>query len=259
MAYVTDNDDELYYEDSGAGADVVIFVPGFGGVGSFWEAQRAHFRSSHRILTIDHRGSGSSSKSRSEYSIRQMAQDVVAVMDHAGVSRATIVGHSTGGAIAQFMAANWPGRVLKLVLSSTWCRPGNYFRRMFEFRRSLLERGDVDGYRKAGIFFQYQPEFSETHDQLFDSNEQLDIDHLIRRIDAVLDSDIRALAAAIKTPTLIVATRDDHLVPQFLSDEVARTITGSDYKVLESGGHFHPKTEANQFNAAISAFLQSAA
>src|SRR5882757_608987 len=135
MAYVTESGVDLYYEDSGTGADVVIFVPGFDGVGSFWDPQRAHFRSSHRVLTVDHRGIGSSSKTRSEYSIRQMASDVIAVMDHAGVLRATIVGHSTGGAIAQFIAAKWPERVLKLVLSSTWCRPGNYLRRVFEFRR----------------------------------------------------------------------------------------------------------------------------
>jgi aminoacrylate hydrolase len=255
MAYVEDGDASLYYEDSGGTADAVIFVPGFGGVGSFWNGQREYFRSTLRVLTVDHRGSGSSSKTNDNYSIEQMARDVILVMDHAEISKANIVGHSTGGVIAQYIAATWPDRVSKLVLSSTWCRPGRYFCRVFQFRRSLLQRGDVDGYHKAGVFFQYQPEFLEDNDDMFESKGGIDVDNLIRRIDAVLDSDIQSLSKTIKSPTLIVAAEDDHLVPRFLSDDVARIIEGSTYKALRSGGHFHPKTKASQFNSVISMFF----
>ncbi|SNT31874.1 aminoacrylate hydrolase [Tardiphaga sp. OK246] len=255
MPYADNNGFSLFYDDNEAGSNPLIFVPGFGGVGSFWKAQQKEFSTRNRVILVDHRGTGSSSKQQSEYSIEQMGQDVIAVMDHAGIAQATIVGHSTGGAIAQLIGTKWPTRVNKLVLSSTWCRPGNYFRRVFEFRRSLLVLGDLDGYHKAGIVFRYQPEFVETNDHLWEVSGPVDIDITIRRINAVLDSDQFDQSASLRQPTLIVATKDDLLVPKFLSDELASVIKGSNYIALESGGHFHPETRSNAFNNAIRSFV----
>ena len=253
MPYAGDND--LYYEDSGHGP-ALVFSPGFGGVGSFWKQQVEVFSRSHRVIAIDQRGAGASARTRGAYSIGQMTDDVRSVMDHAGIDVATLVGHSTGGAIAQTLAVEQPTRVAALVLSSTWCAPGNYFRRVFEFRRSLLELGATELFHKAGVFFRYPPDYAEAHDASFDGGGAVDIDITIARIDAILNADMSAISPRIAAPTLVLAARDDTLIPQYMSDELAERIPGADYIVLDRGGHFLPETRGEDYNAALAGFFR---
>jgi aminoacrylate hydrolase len=246
----------LFYEDVGEGHPI-FFIPGFGGVGSFWRSQVAFFKSRFRIITIDQRGAGASALSREDYSLDQMTEDVRIVMDAAGIETAVLVGHSTGGAIAQTLAVQDPARVSGMLLSSTWCKPGNYFRRVFEFRRSLLERGETALFHQAGIFFRYPPAYAETHDAAFDNAGAVDVDITIARINAILQADLSPIIERIDVPTLVVAAGDDCLIPQYMSDEVAQRIAHAKYAVLDRGGHFLPETRSEDYNALLDDFLNS--
>ena len=246
--------DALYYEDVGDGHPI-FFIPGFGGVGSFWRNQIDFFKRRFRIITIDQRGAGSSARSRQEYSLDQMTEDVQTVMDTAMIDRAILVGHSTGGIIAQTLAVWTPDRVAGMLLSSTWCKPGNYFRRVFEFRRSLLEIGEIDLFHKAGIFFRYPPHYAETHDSAFENGGAVDVEITIARINAILEADLTLAANRIDVPTLVVAARDDCLIPQYMSDEVAARIPDSKYVVMDQGGHFLPETRSDDYNSLLDDFI----
>lgn len=246
--------DALYYEDVGNGYPI-IFIPGFGGVGSFWRNQVEFFKRRFRVITIDQRGAGASARSRQEYSLAQMSDDVRAVMDAAGLDRAVLVGHSTGGAIAQSLAVEIPHRISGMLISSTWCKPGNYFRRVFEYRRSLLEIGATDMFHKAGVFFRYPPSYAEAHDAAFDSGGAVDVEITIARINAILQADLSLVSGRVNVPTLVVAARDDCLIPQFMSDEVAQRIPQSKYVVLDNGGHFLPETCSADYNALLEDFV----
>ncbi|MCG6205232.1 alpha/beta hydrolase [Rhodopseudomonas sp. HC1] len=254
MPYAGDND-SLYYEDSGHGP-AIVFIPGFGGVGSFWKRQVEFFSRSYRVIAIDQRGAGFSARTRKPYSIGQMTDDVRIVLDSAGIDIATLVGHSTGGAIAQTLAVESPTRVAALVLSSTWCTPGNYFRRVFEFRRSLLELGATDLFHKAGVFFRYPPDYAEVHDASFDGGGAVDVDITISRIDAILNADMSAISPRVAVPTLVLAARDDTLIPKYMSDQLAKRIPGADYIVLDRGGHFLPETRGDDYNGALAGFFR---
>jgi aminoacrylate hydrolase len=254
MPYASVAEGALYYEDVGEG-EAVVFIPGFGGLASFWAPQIEYFRRMFRVIAVDHRGTGASLKTRGRYSLTQMSEDVLAVLDAAGLSRASLVGHSTGGAIAQVLAATAAERVAKVVLSSTWCHPGNYFRRLFEFRKALLERGDLDGFHKAGIFFRYEPAYAEAHDEVFEYRGGVDVEITISRINAILDADLTPYVAGIQVPALVMAVADDILVPKFLTDDVARLVPGAEYTVLPTGGHFYPETRSAEFNEAVERFL----
>ena len=72
-----------------------------------------------QVITIDNRGIGASDTAPGHYSTRMMADDVLAVLDHAGIQRASLVGTSLGGMIAQELALAHPERVDKLVLVAT--------------------------------------------------------------------------------------------------------------------------------------------
>lgn len=81
------------------------------------------------------------------------------------------------------------------------------------------------------------------------------MDITIKRINAVLDSNVFDQAKNLLHRTLVLATNDDLLVPRFLSDELAATIPNSEYIVLKEGGHFHPETNSREFNQVIVDFL----
>jgi len=255
MAFAGPND-ELFYEETGEGYPV-LFIPGFGGVGSFWKRQVAYFSRHYRTVTFDHRGTGKSARSRIIYSIDQMEEDARFVMDAAGIERAVIVGHSTGGAIAQKLAACCPDRVAGAVLSCTWLRPGDYFRRVFRFRRSLLAKGEQSLYHQAGIFFLYPPSYLEGRGDLFDGERVIDAEITLARIEAVLQADLSAYSGSIRVPTLVVAARDDSLVPNYMSIELARCISDAKYVELDLGGHFLPETASEQYNQLIEDFLKN--
>jgi pimeloyl-ACP methyl ester carboxylesterase len=72
-----------------------------------------------RVVLIDNRGVGESDEPEGPYAVTQMAADVVAVLDHAGIERTNLFGVSLGGYIAQELALTYPARIAKLVLAST--------------------------------------------------------------------------------------------------------------------------------------------
>ncbi len=107
---------DIYYEEAGQGPDLLL-VPGLSGLGAFWTHQVEEFKRDFRVITHDHRGAGQSTHSRIRYSVEQMADDVLRLMDRLGIAAAHLVGHSTGGAIGQVIAQDHPGRLQSLVLS----------------------------------------------------------------------------------------------------------------------------------------------
>jgi pimeloyl-ACP methyl ester carboxylesterase len=101
----------------------VVLVQGLGLSSRFWfdvpELLASEPAVPRYVLAVDNRGTGGSDKPRRLWTMGTMADDVVAVLDHAGVQEAFIVGISMGGMIAQHVALRHPSRVRGLVLFAT--------------------------------------------------------------------------------------------------------------------------------------------
>jgi len=165
MATVSIGDAELYYEDTGRG-EPLLLVPGLSGRGSFWTNQVADFSRDFRVVVHDHRGTARSTHSRIRYSVEQMADDVLRLMDALGIEAAHLVGHSTGGAIGQVLAIEHPRRLRSLVLSATWAGPDPYFLRLFESRKGVLLSQGVEAYVRASALFMSPPAWISANDAL---------------------------------------------------------------------------------------------
>lgn len=121
MAYATAGDGvRLYYEEAGGGTPIV-FVHEFGGSYWSWEPQMGFFSRRHRCVTFAARGYAPSDipESVDAYSQAQAADDIVHVMDAAGIDKAHIVGLSMGGFACLHAAIRHPGRVLSVVAAGT--------------------------------------------------------------------------------------------------------------------------------------------
>jgi len=108
----------LAYDVRGRGSPLVL-IQGVG-VGRWgWEPVADRLARRFQVITIDNRGIGASDAPPGHYSTRMLADDVLAVLDHAGIQRASVVGTSLGGMIAQELALAHPERVERLVLVAT--------------------------------------------------------------------------------------------------------------------------------------------
>jgi pimeloyl-ACP methyl ester carboxylesterase len=109
---------KIAHETRGAGEPLVL-VHGLAydraGWGRFPDLLAEHFR----VVLIDNRGVGESDAPPGPYTVSEMAEDVVGVLDELGIDRTNLFGVSLGGYIAQELTLTHPGRVEKLVLCST--------------------------------------------------------------------------------------------------------------------------------------------
>ncbi len=253
---------DLYYEEAGQGP-ALLLVPGLSGLGSFWVHQVAEFKRDFRVIVHDHRGAGQSTHSRIRYSVEQMANDVLRLMDRLGVASAHLVGHSTGGAIGQVLAQDHPGRLQSLVLSATWAGHDPFFRRLFESRKEILTTLGVEAYLRSSVLFLAPPWWVSKNDAAITEMHRgtaasaAPVEIMASRIDAIVAFDRRARLSEIRTPTLVVVAQDDMVTPRFYSDELAEKIAGAKLVVLEGGGHFAPQVAPGPYNAAVGAFLRA--
>ncbi len=124
MPLASVNDVELYYESRGVGAPVVV-VGGLGLDVSEMTGLTEPLAHRFRVLAVDNRGVGRSSKPPGPYSIDQMADDLAALLDAIGVTRTHVLGISMGGRIAMSLALRRPELVDRLVLVPTAPRAGD--------------------------------------------------------------------------------------------------------------------------------------
>ena len=260
MPVIPITDAALNVEQHGSGP-ALLLIAGLGGRLQFWHRQVAAFARHFRVVLHDHRGTGGSTRSVIAYSIRQMADDVLALMDALNIDRAHLVGHSTGGAIAQLLALDHPDRVGRIVLSATWPGPDAYFKALFDLRLQILTAAGPAAYLGDGILRAFPPAWLQTHAGVIAATEHErlaafpGVEIEARRIAAVQAHDLRARLGAIAKPTLVVCAEDDAITPLPFSREVAALIPGARLATLPMGGHFAPQVDPDGYNRTVLRFL----
>lgn len=260
MPRISIGDCHLSYERHGAGFPV-LFVSGLNGYGSYWRDQVPSFAKTFEVVLHDHRGVGQSDHSRIAYTVERMADDVIRLMDALGIDKAHVVGHSTGGAIAQVLALEHPERLASMVIAASWTKADAYFRRLFTLRKEILTRLGPATYLQAATLLLYAPYWiARNNEKLRQLEAQMVTtfsppEIVISRIDAILAFDRTAELHRIRTPTLIVAAQDDVVTPAYFSEELARLIPGAEVKFFPQGGHCFTQVMARDFNQAVLPFL----
>ncbi len=119
--YTTDADPLVHYvrvdadSPSGAPESALMLVHGFPQSWRAWRASARLLGQSHTLLIPDLRGFGDSARPLTGYGTTQGGQDLLAVLDHSGIERVTLVGHDLGAVVSYFFAAEHPERVERLV------------------------------------------------------------------------------------------------------------------------------------------------
>jgi len=250
----------LHYETHGSGPPLLL-VPGLGGVATFWQRHVPALARDFTVVLHDHRGCGRSGPSDVAYSVGQMADDVLQLMDALGIARAHLVGHSTGGAIGQTIALDAPERIDRLVLSATWTRADGYFRRLFATRAQGMERLGRGYYGQLGNLVLYPPWWLSRHAEELEAAQAASPvppteDRIVlARIAAILAFDRSGEVEGIRHRTLVSAARDDAVTPSYYSEELARRIPGARLSLMPTGGHFYNHCFQAEFELLVAGFL----
>lgn len=232
----------LYYEVNGHGDDVLVLIAGQSNNHHWWDAPRQDFDTGFRTVVFDHRGTGRSDKPREGYSTRVFAQDVLAILDDLGVGRAHVYGTSMGGRVAQWLAADHPSRVDRLVLGCTSPGLPHGVERSAGIRRALAQR-DRGAAHRVLLDLMYTPGWLATHEGPFHTTGDPDMPaHALRgHFFASKHHDGWDACARITARTLVLHGGDDvfnpvanaPLLAQRIPDARARIIPGARHAYFE--------------------------
>lgn len=251
---------ELHYDRVGSGP-ALFLVAGLGGDGRFWDSHVTELARHFTVVVHDHRGTARSSLSRIEYSVAQMTDDALQLIDGLGFDKIHWCGHSTGGAMGQVLAIEHPARIDRLVLSATWAKTDAFFRRLFEARaQTLRELGPV-AYTKSSALVLHMPSWVRDHDADLAAaearaNETIPVPEIVlSRIAAIVAHDRRDQLQKVQARTLAICARDDMVTPLYFTEELVRSIPNARSYVLADGGHFYPNVHGAEFRRVMTSFL----
>jgi aminoacrylate hydrolase len=257
-------EDTLHYAVAGRSdaAAPVLLSSGLGGLAAYWGPQRPVLDAAYRVITYDQRGTGANPDNLpQEYGISDMADDVAAIMADAACGPVHFVGHALGGLIGLDLALRHPEKLASLVLINTWAKLDPHTAHCFDVRTAILRDSGPRAYVAAQAIFLHPAPYLSGQAERLRREEDAAVVHfqgvetLTRRIAALRAFDIVAHLPRITMPTLILAARDDMLVPWTCSQILADGIPSARLVTFDYGGHANNVTDPESFNAVLLASL----
>ena len=247
----------IHYEVDGEGEPLVL-IAGTAFDLSFWDDLLPELRG-FRVLRLDNRGAGLSDAPDEAFSIEQMADDVAAVMDAAGMPRAHVHGNSMGGLIAQELAIRYPERVLSLVLGATYAGGPPLSRAVRALPLLLSGKSSEDLIRGTAPFLSATP--IPATDNRFPGHTLAPRDKrgLRRQLSAQLRySSLRRLHT-IRQPTLVLHGEKDRLISPLNARRMTRRIPGARLRLIAGAGHMYLHDRPKESRDLLLDFLMEVA
>lgn len=268
MPIASVNGVDLCYRVQGKGAPLLLIM-GLGGPQQSWFFQVRAFQRHYQVITFDNRGVGRTDDRGEPFTVRTMAEDAVALLDHLSIERAHVLGYSLGGIVAQMVAAVHPERVKKLILVSTTPVGLGRDEATPEMLATLgREEGATEtdpaeiplenlmpqvvdlAFRKRGYRLLLRPMV-----RLFFAPSMLA--GLRRQLAAVSAASTYDLLHLIQASTLVLTGTEDRVVSPEGSITLAQRISNARLVLVEGGSHGFAIEISGRFNREVLAFLGS--
>jgi pimeloyl-ACP methyl ester carboxylesterase len=230
-----------------------------------WKEQVNGIGSIYRVIAPDLRGHGDSPAPEGDYTIDEMADDVIELLDDLHLSGPVVVGGlSMGGYVALSLLAHYPDRVRALMLMDTRAAADTpeAAEKREEVARAVLAAGDPGPVVEAmtpRLFAKFtleqRPEKVEVMRELMQRNTVRGIVGALRAMASRPDR--RADLTAIRVPTLVLVGEEDVVTPPVEAQELAEAIAGARLEVIPESGHLAPYENRSIANAVILRFLDA--
>ncbi|MGY4533705.1 aminoacrylate hydrolase [Pseudomonas sp. TE3786] len=255
----------MHYEIHGnpGASQTLVLCSGLGGSAGYWTPHLPALSETLRVISYDQRGTGRSPAALAEgYSIADMADELLALLERLDVQRCAFIGHALGGLVGLQIALQRPELLQRLLLINAWAAPNAHSARCFETRIQLLKHCGAAAYVAAQPLFLYPPTWIVANGERLEADLAHALAHFpgeantLARIAALRAFDISARLGEIRVPTLVMASRDDSLVPWTQSLQLAEGLADARLEVLDFGGHACNLTEQAAFETSVLDFLQ---
>lgn len=240
MKFVKANGLVIHYLDQGQrdGAPIV-FINALGCDLRIWTEVAEILAPDFRVITYDKRGHGLSESGPDKCEMADYAADLMGLLDSVGAGRATIVGLSIGGVIAQQFYRQRPDRAAAFVLCDTAAKIGTD--ESWDQRIAQVERGGVEevadsvlkGWFTADFRARRSAEFTGIRAMLTRTPRQ----GYLAACGALKRADLRPYAGRTGAPSLCLVGDEDGSTPIALVKETAALIAGSRFEIIEGAGH----------------------
>lgn len=262
------DDIDITYKIFGTGPPILL-INGFGGTMDYWPASFLdQLSSSHTVIIFDNRGIGNTTNGIKKLTIKQFAEDTAGLLDALKIKRTDVMGSSMGGKIAQELILQYPDKVGKLVLASTYCGYDKSVPKYDKDTQSLLRRALTNSTFLASpegskllAYLTFPEEYLKQKENVLSNIlnyisaliEYLKQDKSVPENEKVPVIDSEALQRQLKAdqtwdgvceklerinhPTLIITGNEDIVVPSAYSSILKEKIPGATLVEIEGAGH----------------------
>ena len=255
----------ISYEEYGQGEPLILLM-GLGAPGSKWMPHIRAYEKHFHVYALDNRGAGLSDKpEKDSYTIREMAEDTIGLMDALNIPSAHFNGISMGGESAQYIAIHYPQRVRSLVLTNTAPNCCVSFRRAIEILRDACGKLDPVTSTRLTQWMIFAQPFQETDEAYMLNAEKEDAANpnpmpayaFKAQCNAILGFDVLEQLPQIQAPTLIAAGDKDLFSPVWVAERMHAKIPNSQLYMAKDGGHVQHWEQLEAYNKVTLDFLLS--
>jgi 3-oxoadipate enol-lactonase len=222
---------------------------------AMWEPQMPALTKLFRVIRYDRRGHGKSGMN-GPTSMERYGKDVLAILDDLNIDKVHWCGLSMGGMVGQWLGANAPERFNKIILANTSCYypdPTNWHNRIKAVREGGLKAvadAVIGGWLTAD-FREREPETTAKMKAMLIASP---VEGYLAACEALSTLDQRALLPKIKSPTLVIAGRQDNATPVAAGELIRGNIPGASMTLLDAA-HISNVEQPYAFTDAVVGFL----
>ena len=250
-AYSTIRDTHIRYDVQGSGPTVVM-IHGFASSLGVWEQMMPTLTKNYRVIRMDLKGFGWSSRPKGDYSPQEQSAIVWKLLEEIGVDDFMLVAHSWGSSVALNMALEQPKRIHKIALYDAWVYD--------EQLTSFFIWARNPGFGETLFTMWYKERADDRMSAAFYDVDRYVTQEFVDHVYSVLDRPGTVAAALeavrgqhyetiqhrykdINIPTLLLWGKQDNVTPLWVGEKLASELPQSQLKTYGSCGHF-PMIEA---------------
>jgi len=241
-----------------ANAPVLMMCNSLGTDLHMWDLQAPTFAQHFRLVRYDRRGHGKSAVPNGPYSMEMLGRDALAVMDGLGLGKVNWCGLSMGGMVGQWLGANAPDRIERLILSNTH----SYYadKAMWDDRIKFAREKGLAAAVEPTMERWFSKEFRERAPDSIDRMRKMllttQVDGFLGCCAAIRNMDLRDTHARITAPTLVIVGTKDPATPPAAGEEIKSRIKGAKLAPLDAA-HISNVEQPQAYIDAVVGFLKA--
>ncbi len=261
MNFFTSSDTRLAYQvDGPVNAPTLVFINSIGTNLHMWDSQVERLSHVLRIVRYDCRGHGASDAPAGPYTIEQLGNDLLALLDTLQIEQANICGLSLGGVIALWFAIEHPHRVARAIFANTAARIGTT--QSWDVRIEAVKKGGMAAILDTVLARFLSANFRQHHPEMVQKiSNMIEVTNPVGYIgacEALREADLRAKIHDIHTPSLIMAGALDESTPPSQSRELNAAIHGSQLTIFDEVAHLSNIERPDEFSELVLSFIKFA-